>query len=85
MMSLQNTGAANKLQQLLHDAGFAAEIKRVEVDGQNWLRIRIEGFVSHQDASSFADTINNQYGIQQPWVVRFLRSWLFIYDSCKYS
>lgn len=71
MMSLQNTTAANKLQQILNDAGFAAEIQQVQVGEQNWLRIRIEGFASRQDASSFASTINNQYGIQQPWVVKF--------------
>jgi hypothetical protein len=71
MMSLQNTIAASKLQQILNDAGFAAEIQPVQVGEQNWLRIRIEGFASRQDASSFASTINNQYGIQQPWVVKF--------------
>ena len=71
MMSLQNTAAANKLQQILNDAGYAADIQQVQVNAQNWLRIRIEGFASRQDASSFASTINNQYGIQQPWVVKF--------------
>jgi len=70
MMSLQNTEAASTLQQQLHDAGFAADINAVQVNGQNWLRLRIEGFVSRQDASSFANTINDQYGIQQPWVVK---------------
>jgi len=71
MMSLQNTTAASKLQQILNDAGYAADIQEVQVKEQNWLRIRIEGFASRQDASSFASTINNQYGIQQPWVVKF--------------
>jgi hypothetical protein len=71
MMSVQNTDAANNLQQVLSAAGFAAEIQEVQINDQSWLRIRIEGFVTRQDASSFANTINNQYGIQQPWVVRF--------------
>ena len=71
MMSLQNTEAANKLQQVLNDAGFATEIQQVQVNDQIWLRLRIEGFVSRQDASSFASTINNQFGIQRPWVVKF--------------
>jgi hypothetical protein len=71
MMSLQNNDTANKLQQVLNDAGFAAEIQQVQVNGQSWLRLRIEGFVSRQDASSFASTINDQFGIQRPWVVKF--------------
>jgi hypothetical protein len=71
MMSVQNTDAANNLQQVLSAAGFAAEIQEVQINDQSWLRIRIEGFVTRQDASSFANTINNQYGIQQPWVVKF--------------
>lgn len=71
MMSLQNSEAASKLQQALHVAGFAADIQQVEINKQRWLRVRIEGFVSRQDASSFAGTINNQYGIQRPWVVKF--------------
>jgi hypothetical protein len=71
MMSLQNSTAADNLQQQLHAAGFAAVIQQVQVNGQAWLRVRIEGFVSRQDASSFASAINNQYGIQHPWVVKF--------------
>ena len=71
MMSLQNTDAANRLQQVLNDAGFATEIREVQVNDQIWLRLRIEGFISRQDASSFASTINDQFGIQQPWVVKF--------------
>jgi hypothetical protein len=71
MMSLQNTGAARKLQQVLHDAGFAAEIQKVQIDQQLWLRIRIEGFVSREDARSFAGIINDQYGIRDPWIVKF--------------
>jgi hypothetical protein len=71
MMSLQNSAAADKLQQQLHDAGFATDIQEVQVNGQAWLRVRIEGFISRQDANSFASTINNQYGIQRPWVVKF--------------
>jgi len=71
MMSLQNSAAADNLQKQLHDAGFAADIREAQVSGQAWLRVRIEGFVSRQDASSFASTIDNQYGIQRPWVVKF--------------
>ncbi len=71
MMSQQNTDAADKLQQVLNDAGFAAEIRELQVNDQSWLRLCIEGFVSRQDASSFASTINDQFGIQQPWVVKF--------------
>jgi hypothetical protein len=71
MVSVQNTDAANNLQQVLSDAGYAAEIQQVKINDQSWFRIRIEGFVSRLDASSFANTINNQYGIQQPWVVKF--------------
>jgi len=71
MMSLRNTDAANKLQQVLHDAGYAAEIQQVQIDQQYWSRIRIEGFVSREDAGSFAGTINNQYGIKDPWIVKF--------------
>lgn len=71
MMSLQNNSAADRLQQILNEAGYATEIQETEINGQRWLRLRIQGFVSRQDADSFAGTINNQYGIERPWVVKF--------------
>jgi hypothetical protein len=71
MMSLQKSAAADNLKQQLNKAGYAADIQEVEINGQSWLRVRIDGFVSRQDATSFASTINNQYGIQRPWVVKF--------------
>ena len=71
MISLQNNNAADKLQQLLNAAGYAAELQEVSIDGNIWLRLRIKGFDSRDDADSFASTINSQYGIQRPWIVNF--------------
>jgi len=71
MISLRNAEAASKLQQVLNDAGYATGIEEVEIDRQLWLRLRIKGFVSRKDASSFAETIDNQYGLARPWVVKF--------------
>jgi hypothetical protein len=71
MMSLQHSASAESLKQQLHQAGFAADIEAVEINGQAWMRVRINGFASRQDATSFAGVINNQYGIQHPWVVKF--------------
>ena len=71
MMSLQSAGAADQLQQKLNDAGYATDVQQTQIDGNNWLRVRIEGFSTREDANSFATRINNQYGIQRPWVVKF--------------
>lgn len=71
MMSLQNTDTAKNLQQQLNNAGFANDIREILINDQPWLRVRIEGFVSRQDAASFARRIDNQYGIKRPWVVKF--------------
>lgn len=71
MMSLQDPSSAERLQQRLHEAGYASQITPVQINEQNWLRVRIEGFASREDADSFASHINNQFGIQQPWVARF--------------
>jgi len=71
LMSLQNSDAAFKLQQQLNDAGYATDAQDAIVDDKNWVRLRIEGFVTREDADSFADSIDSQYGIQRPWVVKF--------------
>lgn len=71
MMSLQNTDTAKNLQQQLNNAGFANDIREILINDQPWLRVRIEGFVSRQDAASFARRIDNQYGIKRPWVIKF--------------
>jgi len=71
MMSLQNVNAAGKLQQKLNDAGYATQVQETLINEQNWLRLRIEGFASSEDARSFASSIDNQFGIQQPWIVKF--------------
>jgi cell division septation protein DedD len=70
-MSLQNVNAADKLQQKLNDAGYATQVQEALINEQNWLRLRIEGFASREDAGSFAGSIDNQFGIQQPWIVKF--------------
>jgi len=71
IMSLQNYHAADKLQQQLNDAGYATQVQKTIINEQNWLRLRIEGFATRDDAKSFASAINNQLGIQKPWVVKF--------------
>jgi len=71
LMSLQDDKSAIALRQLLNDAGYAAEIETTDIDGVVYVRVRVRGFASKDDASSFASNIDNQYGIQQPWIVRF--------------
>ena len=68
MMSLQNSEAAAQLQQKLNDAGYATDIQQTQIDKTTWLRVRIEGFSTRDDASSLASRMTNQYGIQSPWV-----------------
>ncbi len=71
LMSLQNASAASKQQQQLNEAGYATQIQKTVINEQSWLRLRIEGFSTREDATRFANTIDSQYGIQQPWVVKF--------------
>ena len=71
MMSLQNTEAADKLLQKLNEAGYASQIQQTKIGNTRWLRIRIEGFVTREDANSFASDIDDRFGINQPWVVKF--------------
>ncbi len=71
MMSLQNASAANLLKRKLNTAGYAAEVQTIQVAGKSWLRVRIEGFATRQDGNSFASKINYQFGIEQPWVIKF--------------
>ncbi|GMR00795.1 MAG: hypothetical protein BMS9Abin19_0133 [Gammaproteobacteria bacterium] len=71
MMSLQSASAAAQLQQKLNDGGYATAVQQTQISGKTWLRVRIEGFATRQDANIFASSINYKYGIEQPWVVKF--------------
>ncbi len=68
VMSLQNNKAADQLLQKLNGGGYAATVQQIQVTGKTWLRVRIQGFATRQDATSFASHINYMYGIEQPWV-----------------
>jgi len=68
LVSLQNEAAGNTLLEQLHQAGYAASSQSAEVNGRQWQRIRIEGFISRKDAESFASKIDNRFGIHKPWV-----------------
>jgi len=71
VMSLQNSKAADQLLQKLNDGGYAATVQQTQITEKTWLRVRIEGFATRQDATGFASSINYMYGIEQPWVTRF--------------
>ena len=70
-MSLRDESSAIRLRDALNEAGYAADIETADVDGNAWVRIRVKGFASRQDVQSFATRINNRYGIQRPWIVKF--------------
>jgi len=70
LMSLQNAKAASKLQQQLNHSGYAAEQEEVRINDITWYRIRINHFAGEKDARSFAMAMSNQYGIQNPWIVK---------------
>ena len=71
MMSLKNFNAADNLQQKLNNAGYATQVQKTVINEQTWLRLRIEGFATREDAKSFAGSIDNQFGIQRPWIIKF--------------
>jgi len=71
LMSLRDEKAAIKLRDALNEAGYAADIETAGVDGNVWARLRVKGFASRRDVQSFATQINDQYGIQRPWIVKF--------------
>lgn len=71
LVSGQDENAAQSVQLELDAAGYAADIEAVTIAAQQWYRVRVSGFVSKQDADAFARDIENQHGIQQPWVVKF--------------
>jgi hypothetical protein len=71
LMSLTNEASADTLQQQLNTDGYAAELRETQVNGIDFSRVRIEGFESREDANSFAESIDGQYGIEKPWIVKF--------------
>lgn len=71
LMSLKDDKAAISLRETLNNAGYAADTESFDLNGTAWVRVRISGFSSETDARSFATAINNQFGIEQPWIVKF--------------
>ncbi len=70
VMSLQHSLAADQLLQKLNNGGYASTVQQTQIAGKSWLRVRIEGFATRQDATSFASSINYMFGIEQPWVIK---------------
>jgi hypothetical protein len=59
--------AANE-QQRLREAGYAAEVTQVQVQGKTYHRLRVAGFDTQADAKAFAGRIQGKFGARSPWV-----------------
>jgi hypothetical protein len=71
LMSLSNNSSIQPVRDRLAKAGYATEIQEIDMNGNNWYRIKVVGFKSKEDARTFADTIDGAYGITRPWIVKF--------------
>lgn len=54
----------------LQQNGIEAEQVVVHVKGKKWYRIRVTGFQSMQEATTYANEIKGKYGLMDPWVGR---------------
>ena len=52
----------------LHQAGYAAEIRPADVDGQSWFRVSITGFENAAEARAFANRLEGRFGITGAWI-----------------
>ncbi len=71
LMSLDTLAATEFAIKRLTDAGYAAEVYKLSLQGRDWFRIRITGFASKEDARYFAGFIDGKLGVVKPWAVRF--------------
>ena len=60
-------GAASAQQQL-RQAGYAAEVSQVLVQGKTYHRLRVAGFDTQADAKAFASKIKGKFGVRSTWV-----------------
>lgn len=68
LASQLNEDAARQLAQRLRQAGYAAEVTRLELKGRAHYRVRIAGFDSKSEAHGFAARISGQVGMAKPWL-----------------
>ena len=69
-MSLNKEASTQSVINALANAGYAADVKQVQIKNLSYFRIHISGFKTYEDAKTFADTIDGLFEIRQPWVVR---------------
>lgn len=60
--------SAARAQQQMRQAGYAAEVMQVKVQGKTYHRLRVVGFDTQADAKAFASRIRGKFGSRAPWV-----------------
>lgn len=55
-------------QQRMRQAGYAAEVTQVQVQGKTYHRLRVAGFDTQADAKAFANKMKGKFGVRSPWV-----------------
>ena len=68
LISLRGTSSADQLAARFRQAGYAVGRREVEVEGERWYRLVVEGFLSSADARAFAGRIQGKFGIGEPWI-----------------
>ena len=63
-----NLDSAASAQQQMRQAGYAAEVTQVQVQGKTYHRLRVVGFDTQADAKAFASKIRGKFGARTPWV-----------------
>ena len=54
----------------LNEAGYAAELQSVEIDGQQWTRLAIEALASRADALTLKADLAATFGFRSAWAVQ---------------
>ncbi len=70
LQSTHNPGYAGAAASKLHDEGIGAVVKEVEVHGDTWYRVVVEGFASHAEAMVYATQIRDRSAAAQAWAFR---------------
>lgn len=68
LASFADANAATGLKQRLADAGYAAQVEAVEVNGKQWQRVFSSGYATRADALAVAAQLKEKFALASPWV-----------------
>lgn len=72
LLSSRNSDYSGEARERYRAAGYPAGITQHQVNGVIWHRVGVEGFISLEDARSFAADIEDILDVRDPWIERAL-------------